>query len=327
MLKPLYQYEGYSIIIPYYLSNSLRIFVMAGLEHNFNILKYFKKDDYIFIKMPCYYSENYFKHNMNILYQENKNLTSKNIIFVCPSNIEVDICNKLNLSSILCNNNSFLDENIFKIHQNDKIYNAVMNCRPEGWKRPYLAEKINNLAILKGYNFVKNDYYDLNQLNPSYINNDKRLSPSEVANVYSKSYVGLIFSEQEGACYSSSEYLLCGLPVISTKSTGGRDFWYNERNSIICKDNSNSVLYCVNEAIEKIKNGYFNSEEIRNSHIEKMQICRNNFIIKVKELFDIYNINEDSKKLFQYNFNKYEKLIQVIKLDNSINLVENNIIS
>jgi glycosyltransferase involved in cell wall biosynthesis len=324
--KPEYSYTDYSIIIPYYLSNNLRIFIIEGLIHNYDILKYFKKDDYIFIILPCYFREEDFVHNMRYLYQENKDLTYKNIIFMCPSNIEVDICNKIGLSSILCNHNAFLNENIFKIYQQNKIYNAVMNCRPERWKRPYLAEKINNLAILKGYNFRKNDYYDLNQLNPSYINNDKRLSPSEVTNIYSNSYVGLIFSEQEGACYSSSEYLLCGLPVISTKSKGGRDFWYNEKNSIICEDNSDLVLNCVNDAIEKIKNGYFKSEEIRTKHLEQMQYCRNNLIDKVKELFKIYNISEDSEKLFQYNFNKYEKLRQVLKIDKAINLIVNNII-
>jgi glycosyltransferase involved in cell wall biosynthesis len=328
MLKPFgYQFTDSYLICPYYLSNTLRIFIIEGLDHNFNILKYFKKNDYIFIVIPCTYTELYFKHAMDVLYQENKDLTYKNIIFMCPSNIEIDICNKLNFSAILCNHNAFLNENIFKIKNNQKIFNAVMNCRPEGWKRPYLAEKLDKLAILKGYNFRKNDYYDLNQLKPLFINNDKRLNSYEVSTIYSHSNVGLIFSKEEGACYSSSEYLLCGLPVISTKSKGGRDFWYNEKNSIICEDNSESVLNCVNEALEKIKNGYFNSEEIRNKHLEQSQFCRNNLINKVKELFDEYNIIEDSKKLFEYNFNKYDKLKISLSLDKTINLIKNSIIS
>ena len=326
MLVPLYKFNGFTLMCPYYISNNLRIFILEGLEHHINILKYFKEHDYLFILMPCYFTEDFFKQNMNILYQENKILTSNNIIFMCPSNIEIEICNKLNLRCILCNHNAFLDINVFKIQNNNKIYDAVMNCRPEGWKRPYFAEKISKLAILKGYNIRKNDYYDLTLLNPDYINNNIRLSPLEVSNIYSKSHIGLIFSEEEGACYSSSEYLLCGLPVISTESKGGRDFWYNDKNSIICEENSESVLKCVNEAIEKIKNGYFNAEEIRNKHIEQMKICQNNLINQVSEIFKLYNINENSQKLFEYNLNKYEKLKKSIPLNKAINLVVNSII-
>ena len=45
--------------------------------------------------------------------------------------------------------------------------------------------------------------------------------------------VGGVFSEEEGACWASSEYLLCGLPVVSTHSRGGRDVWYSGHNSLI----------------------------------------------------------------------------------------------
>jgi hypothetical protein len=123
--RPEYAYNDYSIIIPYYLSNNLRIFIIEGLNHNYDILKYFKKDDYIFIIMPCYFREEDFIQNMRYIYQENKDLTYKNIIFMCPSNIEIDICKKLNICAILYNHNACLNENIFKIQPNDKICNEL----------------------------------------------------------------------------------------------------------------------------------------------------------------------------------------------------------
>lgn len=44
------------------------------------------------------------------------------------------------------------------------------------------------------------------------------LSPVEVAAALNQCGVGGIFSAEEGTCYASTEYLLCGLPVVSTTS-------------------------------------------------------------------------------------------------------------
>jgi len=52
--------------------------------------------------------------------------------------------------------------------------------------------------------------------------NDRRSTKEEVTEVYRDSVCGGIFSAGEGACFSSSEYLLFGLPVVLTKSRGGR---------------------------------------------------------------------------------------------------------
>ena len=80
--------------------------------------------------------------------------------------------------------------------------------------------------------------------------------------------------------YSSSEYLLCGLPVVSTESQGGRDYWFDDYNSIICEPNENLVKKSVEIMLEKLDNGEIDREKIRNMQIEKMNLMREN-IIKV----------------------------------------------
>lgn len=128
----------------------------------------------------------------------------------------------------------------------------------------------------------------------------KYLSPEEIVKFANQSYVGGIFSPIEGQCLASSEYLLCGLPVISVKSKGGRDVWYNEKNSIICKNNQNDVLKCVNIAKEKIKKGEFNSETIRQMHLDQMDINRNILTDYIYDrLIDMNNENVDKIKLKQ----------------------------
>lgn len=59
------------------------------------------------------------------------------------------------------------------------------------------------------------------------------LQPAEVAAALNCSMLGGMFSAEEGTCWASTEYLLCGLPVISTPCCGGREVWHNDRNSLI----------------------------------------------------------------------------------------------
>ncbi len=65
----------------------------------------------------------------------------------------------------------------------------------------------------------------LSELNWTY-RNESELLPEDVAMAINKAYVGLCLSEIEGACFSSTEYLSCGIPVVSSRCSGGREFWY-----------------------------------------------------------------------------------------------------
>lgn len=71
-----------------------------------------------------------------------------------------------------------------------------------------------------------------------------------------------------------SEYLVCGIPVVSTKSLGGRDVWYGEYNSIICEDNEESVR----ASAEFFKNNPRNGALIRKNHIDLAKKQRSIFI-------------------------------------------------
>ncbi len=323
MDPPGWAYKDYNIITPYYISEKIRIFIMEGLEHNFHILKYFRETDYIFIYIPWYFDEFNFTYGIKCMKSCNPNYNINNIIFMCPNQYNMDICKKLGLQSILCNHNCFINENKFCIKNNERIYNAVLNCRPEKWKRPYLAKQVENLAIIKGYNFRKDEYYDMMQLNPIYINNDIRLSEEEVVDMYSKSMVGMILSEKEGACYSSSEFLLCGLPVISTSSVGGRDIWYNEKNSIVCDATEESVASAVKTAIERLKSGEFNRTEIRKMHITQSFDHRMNLIDMTVKIFQQHNIVEDAQLLFSKNFFTYNRMKCNMSRQNAIQLLTN----
>ena len=130
------------------------------------------------------------------------------------------------------------------------------------------------------------------------------INSNEVIDIYNQSKVGLILSGntgenvqgwKEGANYSSCEYLLCGLHVIITPSQGGRDFWFDDYNSIVCEPNEDSVNECVKIMLKRIENNEINREIIRNNTIQKMINTRKNLINKLQEIFNKYSINLDTE--------------------------------
>ncbi|WP_164127899.1 glycosyltransferase, partial [Stenotrophomonas maltophilia] len=62
-----------------------------------------------------------------------------------------------------------------------------------------------------------------------------RLTPEAVNRVYNQAAVGLCLSAVEGAMCASMEYLMAGLPVVSTPSVGGRDVYFDPDYCIIAE--------------------------------------------------------------------------------------------
>lgn len=54
-------------------------------------------------------------------------------------------------------------------------------------------------------------------------------------------HVGLCLSKLEGAMYASIEYLLAGLPVVTTRSRGGRDIFFHPDTTLVVDDDPRAV--------------------------------------------------------------------------------------
>ena len=139
------------------------------------------------------------------------------------------------------NHNSFVDPQLFKPKKVAKKYDVVYNGRLELGKRHYLLklcrsialisapilrqnkEKIKYLEMLKGsipnakiFNFPGG--INLSALQS--LKNLPQLGPESISNILNHSKVGAILSYKEGACYASIEYLLSGIPMVTTKNIG-----------------------------------------------------------------------------------------------------------
>jgi hypothetical protein len=186
------------------------------------------------------------------------------------------------LNSHYVNIGCFVDESVFRPEpQVVREFDAVMNAR--FWKngdgtelkRHHLTGKIERLALLDPV-FWSTDTSQREKYaqrdNCRFINH-KRLSPAQVADVLRRTHVGLALSAREGVCRASSEYLLTGLPVVSTDSVGGRDVWYDDYNAIIVSPTEEDVLTAVRE----LKNVPRDARRIRNDYLTRAAVFRNRF--------------------------------------------------
>ncbi|MFN0316553.1 MAG: hypothetical protein ACKVQA_16140 [Burkholderiales bacterium] len=190
------------------------------------------------------------------------------------------IFRKAGVPHALINQNGIADERTFAIEPTtpkdfDAVYNAVMLP----FKRHHLAAKIRSLALIT---YLKSDdpaYFEsvatglahaswLNFANnrPD-IGTFRRLSREDVARQINRARVGLCLSAQEGAMFAAVEYLLCGLPVVTSESIGGRDAMFSSEYVVTVADHPEDVRAGVEDLVARKIDGAY----IRAQTLDKMQ--------------------------------------------------------
>jgi glycosyltransferase involved in cell wall biosynthesis len=280
----------------YYESDKCRIFLIENIAHNWNWLKEnvnkIRPNDYFFVQLGWHFSEHLVNECHRII--EMLGLEKKQFRIMFPDFRAKAMFEYYGFTGKIINHNCFLDENKFKIIDSEKLYDAIYTARFAEFKRHFLASKIENLALVAG-----NTWGLKTEEIPKYkYLNKVHLSPEEVVQKLSESKCGLILSEFEGACYSSSEYLLCGLPVVSTWSHGGRDIWFNEYNSIICDANPDAVA----ASVKKIINLKRDPHRIREMQIRFANEQRLNFIEMHNEVLDSVGEKKVAREYFEKNY-------------------------
>jgi glycosyltransferase involved in cell wall biosynthesis len=295
----------------YYHDESLDIFIIENVVHNYKWLDINKnkiKDRHFFFVYCGWYMDYFHAKKYDEMF-DYLGLKKENFFFMFNSKKEEEFILERGFKGKIINHNCWLDEKIMASNPDvQKKYDAIMVARKRPFKRHHLAAKVPNLALVSNGGYVKNDE---KLIIPDHVyDNDRVLDPGEVFQKMNESRCGLILSELEGACFTSSEYLLCGIPVVSTKSLGGRDLWYNEYNSIVCEPNEDAVA----EAVEFFKSNQRNPLRIREEHIRMSESQRNEFIDVLQEVFDKYGSNVDAKEYFKKNF--YHKMRKHININN-----------
>ena len=215
---------------------------------------------------------------------------------MCNSQKELTNLTKYGFIGDIINHNAWLDENLYSVQTTEKKYNALLFARQAKFKRHYLASKVNNLALVAGG--PRHGHAEQIILPPHVYNNDVPLGLDQIIEKINQSNCGLCLSKEEGACFSSSEYLLCGIPVVSTISEGGRDFWYDDYNSIVCQDTEEAVASAVQIFLQNKRD----PELIRSNHIALSKQQRARFTKVLQQVFFKHDININAFNYFKENF-------------------------
>lgn len=194
---------------------------------------------------------------------------------------ELELLRAHHIRSELCNQNALLDERCYTIHPVEKRYRAISNSRMASYKRLELLRNVEDCALITYFLDPSDHQYEdyilghsgnphpacPNLICPQF--DGKRWAwydTNQICKMLSASQCGVILSAEEGACFAAVEYLLCGLPVVTTPNIGGRDAMFDADYVIWADPNPDSVAKAVKKAISLS----ISPQEIRKKTIEKM---------------------------------------------------------
>ncbi len=244
-----------------------------------------------------------------------RRLADWKIVSLCNSAAEAALYAQSEVETAFINQNAFVDERIFVIKPGCvKKFDAVYDAQLVSFKRHLLAAKIPSVALIS-YRYAMNfrsGYAEETRvglphgqwINDPRAEHHRMLSAEEVTAHLNEAKVGLCLSAEEGAMYASIQYLLCGLPVVSTESIGGRDVLFNDQDCLIVEANPDAVAAGVAKMIAR----NLRPEEIRARAIANMTIHRNKLIQLVQSFLDEAGVKEDFSAVYAKRFtNKWVK--------------------
>jgi len=293
----------------YYESSDIRAFIIENIAHNWAWLSRYSSrisaSDFFFVYCGWNHSEWFASQAIKAL--DSLGLSPNQFFYLFNSEAEKKALQQVGFVGELINQNAWLDESlVMRPLGLPRIYDAIYVARRSAFKRHMLAEQVPGLAIVAGNNHGN----DLAPVPPAVYLNPEPLSPNQVCEKINQSYCGLILSEEEGACFASSEYLLCGIPVVSTYSKGGRDVWYDDYNSIVCDPDPKQIA----DAVAYFKAHPRDPEVIRANHIEEARKHRLCFIEVFERVLHQHGVRGlDVHRYFYENY--FHKMRKSIKPD------------
>lgn len=195
------------------------------------------------------------------------------LIFLCNTEEERRRVIAVGGTAIFSNHNLMVSEDIFRpLPEVPVEFDAVYNARISYTKRHYLAfdvERLLHITVSIGELPASGDRAFIRRLqaqsplhhiaNPIVDGLTDRLTPQQVNRAYNQAAVGLCLSAAEGAMCSSMEYMMAGLPVVSTPSLGGRDVYFDPDYCIIAEPEPAAIR----RAVEELRDRAIPREEIR----------------------------------------------------------------
>jgi glycosyltransferase involved in cell wall biosynthesis len=230
-------------------------------------------------------AERFFRIDHRVRKNPNHRLT-----YLAATSSEVERFTRLGLSAIHVNHDAFVDEQLYRPLPNQSVkYDAVYDANLRPFKRHELAADISRLAlityILDGnldaeyWASVEELFSRAHVFNGAVHSSEFHfLNPVEINQALNQCAVGLCLSREEGAMFASIQYLLAGLPVVTTPSLGGRDIFYHPDYV----ETVDPTPQAVAAGVERMRSCSVSADEIRNRTLERVDPHRERLIAHVE---------------------------------------------
>ena len=190
---------------------------------------------------------------------------------------------------------AWLDDGPFVPQHIDKLYEAIYVARMHAMKRHELAANVDSCLFVGG----ETDW-DV----PGRQTEVARLCPkatlvgdtphSAVPQLICSAKVGLCLSSAEATQRAFAEYQLCGLPVVSTAMSGGRNELFDvEFGRLVAAERSS-----VAAAVKELAASQFDPYEIRAACLAKINQFRDRLCGVVQQIWDSEGLWRDFRRTF-----------------------------
>jgi hypothetical protein len=228
-----------------------------------------------------------------------------NLIFICNTPKEEDLLREAGEAAFFYNKTANTPEWIFKPLGGDRVaFDAIYNAQLMPFKRHELSLEIprcvflyyrdlgqpeaatHEAAIRSRHAAIAPGHRFINRLDEQGV--PVRLSPSKVNRHLNTAAVGLCLSEKEGAMFASTEYLLSGLPVVSTPSIGGREVFYDSDYCLVVDPSPRAVA----EAVAALKARRIPRQYVRERTMRRIEEARARFIGLINAILEEANAED-----------------------------------
>lgn len=204
---------------------------------------------------------------VRLLTEHKRNFPLHRVVFAANTKVELLLCKAAGIEVVWCNHNALMNERIFQpatgaMPGDVREFDAIYDAQIARYKRHQLAKKVKRLGLI--HYTAPRLFEALWTLRIRWLLRRARifnrhhrgiwpirLGHDEVAAHYNRARVGLCLSAVEGAMLASIQYLLCGLPVVTTPNRGGRNDFFDAENSIEVAAEPEAVAAGVRTLIER----------------------------------------------------------------------------
>lgn len=173
------------------------------------------------------------------LHELSARLPGLSAVVCCATAGEVAYAQRFGLAALHCSPAAGIRTDFFTVHpQRQPRFDAIYDAQWADYKRHDLAGDIGSVALIAPrpwrpeactIEFFSRAHAALGHATwiSSPWRGDPWLSPAEINDSYGHARVGLCLSALEGHMSASIQYLLAGLPIVTTPSRGGRDEFFD----------------------------------------------------------------------------------------------------